>query len=58
MIHPGEIKLPYIAWPISSQTTKKEQGYDTEAGEEEELATEGGDKSGDVNSREEVVNRS
>ena len=57
VIHPGELKLHYIAWPISSQTTKKEQGYDTEAGEAEELATEGEDKSGDVNSRE-FLNRS
>ena len=50
--HPGEVKLHCIAWPISSQTTEKEQGYDTEAGEAEELATEGEDKSGDFDSRE------
>ena len=49
VIHPGEVKLHYIAWPISSQTTEKEQGYHTKAGEEEKLAIEGERKSGDTN---------
>ena len=53
--HPGDVKIQYIAWPISSETTGKEQGYDTKVGEEEELASEGEDKKGDVNSAQEGV---
>ena len=58
VILPGEVQLQCIAWPISSQTTEKEQGYDTDAREEEELATEGEDKSGVVNSTKKIVTQS